>query len=219
MKRRESIKLIGGLLVSGLVSGCALVGEVADPKLTNNLFKPETYTETFSTIYLTTDDKKLIVITPKYHYVFDISYALLVSLKTELHSAVTGYLGDMQVDGENRATIDVTLTVDDKATALQRGMATAAGFTTQGKRDPRPTYSQTLTGVRYLAGNFQPPANALNLNKSYSVKVHAQLTKGQKAGRMLLSPITLTADGVMMLGNAALFAIMVPVLLPLTHWH
>jgi hypothetical protein len=219
MKRRESIKLMVGLLVGGLVSGCAVMHETADPKLTNNMFKADTYTEVFSTIYLSTDDKKLVVMTPRYHYIFDVSYPLLVALKTELHSSITGYLGDMHIDGENRATINVTLTVDDKATALQRGMATAAGFTTQGKRDPRPTYSQALIGVRYLAGNFQPPATALNLNKSYSVKVHAQLREGQKASRILLTPITLTADGVMMLGNAVLFAIMVPVLLPLTHWH
>lgn len=213
MKRRDSLKLFGGLLASSLLTGC-----VSAPHLTNKLFQEETYEETFTNVYLTTDDKKLIVMTKKYHYIFDVSYALLVALKTELHSAINGLLSDMHIDGDNNASLAIELNVKADATAIQRSLAVGAGFKPRSDSNPQLRYKQELAGVRYLAGNFKVPANALSLNKPYSIKVHAQLNPGQKAARMLVTPITLTADGAILLGTVAVYAVMIPVILLFSNW-
>ena len=210
MERRQFIKLISVAVGAAALSSCELAQDIAEPSLTKGLFKEESYYENLSKIYLSGDDKKLIVISTKYHYIFDIPKALVATFKTSLHQFVTGTLGEMIVDGNNKTSINVGLVLKKEAPETEQKIALDSGFIRAGSDKKTIFFNQDLHGVRYSSGGVKPPADSVALNKNYTVHVSAKLSKGQKAGKLLLTPLTITADGAVMLGAILAAAVIIP---------
>ncbi len=210
MERRQFIKLISAAVGAGMLSGCETFGDSADAGFTKSLFKEKSYDEQLSKIYLSGDDKKLIVIATEYHYIFDVPKPLLTTLKTSLHQFVTGTLGEMSVDGNNKTSINVGLVLKKDAPEAEQKIALDSGFARTGSDKKTISFNQDLHGVRYSSGGAKPPADSVKLNKHYTVHVSATLSKGQKAGKMLLTPLTITADGAVILGSILAAAVIIP---------
>lgn len=210
MERRQFIKLISAAVATSVLSGCETFGDSADAGFTQSLFKEKSYNENISKIYLSGDDKKLIVISNEYHYIFGIPKALVATLKTSLHEFVTGTLGEMSVDGNNKTSINVGLLLKKDVPEAEQKIALDSGFTRTGSDKKTISFNQHVKGVRYSSGGAKPPTDSVELNKNYTVHVTAKLSKGQKAGKLLLTPLTITADGAVILGTILAAAVIIP---------
>ena len=71
----------------------------------------ETYSEVVSSVLITKDGKKLVVMTDRFHYTFDASPALLRTLKGSFHQYVTARFSDFHVSPNGRIIGLTTLTV------------------------------------------------------------------------------------------------------------
>jgi len=67
-----------------------------------------------------------------------------------------------------------------------------------------------MQGVRYRSGGLQIPADATRLNNTYDIHVIQSTSKAANTAKILLSPITLAADGVLIIGFVALTPIIYP---------
>src|ERR1700704_4295043 len=110
--------------------------------------------ETISSVLITTDEKRLVAMTSRYHYVFDIPPPLLAAIKGLFHPYVRAEFSEFHVDMVGTAKGTVSLTVssapDDAVTS-----AIDAGFT---KTPGGAMFVTTLNGHRYTANDAQPVA-------------------------------------------------------------
>lgn len=164
--------------------------------LTAKLYEPRTYDETTVSFLVTEDGSRLVVLGEKYHYVFDeISPSLKQILLSPLHlrTVVVAALANFDVSSDNVVSGDYTLSLSDQASEDQRKRAIDAGFVT-----PDLTLSGHLKGVRYSAEGFPSTARTQEFARRHVVAVRAQRSR---AAKILLTPVTVAADGALILGG------------------
>jgi hypothetical protein len=151
---------------------------------------------------VTEDGSKLVVLGEKYHYIFDeISPALkhILLSPLELRTVVAAGLSNFSVGSDNVVTGDYTLSLLDTASEAQRRSAIDAGFVV-----PELSLSGHLNGLRYSAEGFRAPADIQKFVRPYIVSVEEPRSM---TARILLTPLTVTADGVLILAGLALLLI------------
>ena len=208
---RRNFMTFGTVAALGGLSACA------DPNkfITQNLFANHRYVESVSSLLISSDDKNIVVITEKYHYIFDAPPDMVAALKAPFHRSIEGSLGTLFIAGSGAASIRYELLLKDAATPQERDQALAAGFQARGKASDTLSIRGELHGTRYESGGVQPPAQSpLRLNRTYEISVNAELSPAEKYGRALLTPITVTADGAMVLGAVAVGIVLMPVMIP-----
>ena len=172
--------------------------------LTPMLYGPAKYDETALSFYVTEDGTKLVVVGEKHHYILDdispsLKHILLSPL--ELRTAVVADLSKFSVNSENVVTGDYTLSLQDTATEAQRRNAIAAGFVV-----PELTLSGNLKGQRYSAEGFRLPASdSQKFAHPYVVTVEEPRSTTAK---VLLTPLAVTADGILILAGTALLLLL-----------
>jgi hypothetical protein len=184
------------MLLSALIAVLALTGCA-----THSLFEEiksveyKEYEETVSQILTVPDGKQVAVLGEKYHYIFDTDGALIKAIASELHPGLTAKFGSVDVDrkGHIIAYLDLRL---EKGSEQSIAQAKAAGFIADNKGWYK---SYSLEGTRYLAGKFTLPEQMQKLNQTYTIKVREAQPIGGKAALALLTPLTVTADGVVIL--------------------
>jgi len=162
------------------------------------LYKPRTYDETALAFLVAEDGSRVVVLGQKYHYIFDemspsLKQILLSPL--ELRTVVVAYLANFSVSSDNVVTGDYSLYLSSEASDEQRKSAIDAGFTA-----PDVTLSGQLKGVRYSAEGFKLPSTAQprEFAHRYGASVRAERSK---AAKVLLTPVTVAADGALILGG------------------
>ena len=211
IRDRRNFMMLGAAASLGGLSACA----DPDKFITQNLFANQRYVERVSSLLISSDDKHIVVITEKYHYVFDAPPEMVAALKAPFHRSIEGSLGTLFIRGSGAASIRYELVLKDAATSQEREQALAAGFKARGKAADSLSIHGELHGTRYASGGIQPPAQSpLRLNRTYEISVDAELSSTEKHGRALLTPITVTADGAMVLGAVAVGIVLLPVLIP-----
>ncbi len=209
---RRNFMVLGALSGIGGLSACS---NTRSSFITSSLFENQRYVETVSSLLISSDDKNIVVITEKYHYIFDAPPEMLAALKSPFHSSIEGSLDTLFIKGSGQASIRYQLRLMDKASPQEREQAMAAGFKADRKQADALLIQGELHGTRYASGGIQPPAQSpLRLNRTYKISVDAELSSTEKYGRALLTPITITADGAMVLGAAAFGIVLLPVLIP-----
>jgi hypothetical protein len=187
VERQEFLKGALSSLTLLSVSGC----------FTPMLYEPRTYDETALSFLVTEDGSRLVVLGEKYHYIFDdISPSLKEILLGPLHlrTVVVAVLANFYVKSDNVVTGDYVLSLSDQASDEQRKIAMSAGFVS-----PDLTLSGHLKGVRYSAKGFPfPAAQTQGFAHRYDASVREERSKTAK---VLLTPVTVAADGVLILGG------------------
>jgi hypothetical protein len=192
MNRREFLTILSASFAFFSLSGC----------LTRKLYTPPQYRETVTSFLISQDGKKLVVLGKNYHYVFDMPPSLKQVLFSSFRKAIDANLYNFNVTTEQIVTGDYLLTIKKNAADKERESAIEAGFVSD--RVHGISLSGSLKGIRYSAAGFQAES-VQTFNHPYAVVVSEQQTSGQNAAKILLTPITVAADGVLTLAGIPLF--------------
>lgn len=198
-KRRHLLAMsVAG--IAGLMNGC----------VTSALFKTSAYTERVSSVLISEDNTKLVVIGQNYHYIFEAPKVLVKTLQARFHKNVSAEIGSFGVDANGKVSGVLTLVLDGRASEQDRQDALALGYTSKLlKSDSKyaSEYRFELTGARYKAGGVEPKLIAQKLNTTYSVYVTVAPSAFEQAGKVLLTPVTVGIDGILIIGSIPLILI------------
>jgi hypothetical protein len=162
---------------------------------------PKNYTEQVSSVLVSADGKKLVVVTPKFHYIFEGSPVLLQTLKADFHPLVRADVGTVHVSSNGKTSADITLRLEGASqgqvrSAMQAGYSLSANGTAYVATVP-------LRGQRYLAGTTTLPTE-YKLNRTYDINVLSD----QDASKTPFTPLQVVAF-VPVIAGVALFGLTV----------
>lgn len=191
---RRALILLGGAAAIPMSMGCITAAVMSGGDR-------ETYTETVDSVLVSADGKTLAVLGKDHHYLFDAPEAIKLLLQSDLRDVVEASFHTFSVDANQRISGGYFLRLGKDASPEQKEKAVAAGF------KPLPTgaltYNGSLNGTRYAANGIQATAPSQKLRKTYTIQISAEKSAGAKAastaGKLLLTPITLAADGVLVI--------------------
>jgi hypothetical protein len=148
--------------------------------------------ERIQSVLVSADGTSIAIVGAKHDYVFTNASELTACLGSDLHGLMEASIYDFHVDRENVVTGSLVLrikTVDE----IAEPKAVALGFTL----DPHERWSREirLEGKRYKRNTGVALHESQMLNRSYSV----QVTEARHHALMALSPLTVAADGAIML--------------------
>lgn len=190
---KNTIILISTLL---FISSCTV---------TQMLHERKPYVERVASIMITNDYKKIVVISPLYHYIFDAPMPVVWTLGSTFIENVKAGFSDFEVDQSNQITGEVFLNVFiHEIDAAQLQEARAAGFKRQGEYYK---LSEKLNGVRYVANESINKLYTHSFGTPYDINVFEPPSAISMPMKVLLTPITLAADGVLNLGRVALLPV------------
>jgi hypothetical protein len=185
---------------------CAAVclGGCSGELLTPRVLKPRTYSETVSNLYISEESKLLAVVGKDYHYIFSETEAITKLFKSGFYQYVWASFGTMAVDKNQGITANYTLHVKNRTPENFIKEAVAFGFTetTTGINQSAAYYNGSLRGTRYQAGAFVLPATEQKLNRTYEITIETPRNYAKVA---LLTPITVAADGALIIAAGAIF--------------
>ena len=165
------------------------------------------YVETVSSFLISKDGKTIAVLGDKYHYIFDAPASLVRTLQSPIHLLMFAHIEPFEVAEDGTVSGSYSLHLKEEATEHGKTQARAIGFTQDQWR--RLFLKGHLKGQRYSAANF-PADRIQKFNKPYRVKVYAQQSTADSA-KLLLTPITVTADGIIILGIDVLMVVFLPI--------
>ncbi|VWC46427.1 5-formyltetrahydrofolate cyclo-ligase [Burkholderia lata] len=190
--------LAAGVAASGLaLSGCFT------PALYEN--HDETYVEHVSAFMITKDGKKLVVLGERYHYIFDLPDKLRPVLTASYRKSLHTSFGSFRVDGSD-VTGQYRTVLSKDAPDDERQAATADGFRTSRTQI---ALDGNVVGKRYSTEGFslKPDSTAQSFNERYTVAIDEAPSAFAKGLRILATPVTVAADGVLVLGGILLLPV------------
>ncbi|VWD32994.1 hypothetical protein [Burkholderia contaminans] len=200
MKRR-TLLTAGAVIVAAGLTGCTAM-----------LFEDGQYEETVDRFLVSEDGKKFVVLGTKYHYILDMPEHLGAVLASPYWKSINASLYGFVAQGSKiSGKFSLRLHRSDM-TEEDRDRALEDGFTKLGSVDLE--MKGALAGSRYLADGFAQGKTWSSFTHSYKIQVTDRITSAGKAVRVLATPVTLAADGVMMIGAVVLSPIIVVMLAP-----
>lgn len=177
-------------------SACAPVTKSLYSEITQKEYK--NYTESVNQILVTSNGRQIVVLGADQHYIIDTPPGLVQVLDSPLHPKVQAQMDRFNVTPTSDMTGSFTLILPAGASSEDQQRAQAFGFSKNP--DGRMTQSFLLSGKRYSAKGFtMPSALAKKFNQTYSVQIREELLSAGKAALVLLTPLTVAADGVLTL--------------------
>ncbi len=167
-------------------------------------YKDKPYLEEISSILVSADRKNIIVVSHKYHYIFDAPSIIIDTLDSTHASKVTVQFSKFHVDIENTVVGSVTL---DLTNATESDIISAID---SGFRVERWLVAPTLVdlkGVRYAANENIADTQSYKLTEKHVIQVVESLSPIGKTIRTALTPIALAADGVLVMGGVVLLPV------------
>ena len=155
--------------------------------------------------------KQLVVIGDQYHYVFDAPPALVKATTGDLHEFVFAAIPPLNLDDDEKISGSCYLVLKADSPTQAISDAKAIGFKENGWRG-QVSYEAHLKGGRYKAVDKLEMNQQVTLNKTYKIEVYLPGPPTQSYARLALTPITVAADGVLLIGSIPLMAITVGVL-------
>lgn len=176
-------------------------------KLIESAFYTGKYQEVVTSFLITEDKSKLVLLGEKYHYIFDADVSMVKILNSSCLPLISVYFTDLRVKKDNRITGNFTLTLASSATDEQKKSAMDVGFAYDGEKLFM-EMSGKLDGIRYSATGFAGVPLSYRTNGPYYLDIVEETAELNIAGKILLTPIAVLADGVLVLGGAALMLFM-----------
>lgn len=174
--------------------------------MTARLHELKSYVETFSAMYITQDGRQIVILGPRYHYVFQAPVELVRLVQSELHPDLQANFDDFVVAADQTISgrYDLRLSLQKDRDTPERGaLAQSMGMAPRVRGEW--TISGTLKGQRYAARESSQASDAMTpLNRSYTVTIQEQPSAGEAMRRIALTPVTLAADGVLMIASVIL---------------
>ena len=152
-------------------------------------------TEVVSSVLISADQTKIVVMTRQYHYIFDVPTPVVQALKAPFHTYVQATFSTFHVDAAGKTIGTVSLLISNAPNEALEA-AISAGF---AKTASGAAYATTLHGDRYGAGNLQP-TQQYKLNKTYEITVVSEGYEWRP------TPIA-TVEGEFALGSLILFSL------------
>ena len=182
-----------GAAVAGSLGGC-LTSRLYESRASN-----EVYTETVSQFYITADAKSFVILGKQYHYFVMVDPELLKAIKSDLHGKMQAEFSQILVNAWQNLEGELVLRIPglDQLDAQQIDAAQALGFVVARSQNAL-LHRYAIRGSRFESKRdiSAYPANALN--STYTLNFSAYREKS-KVGQVLLTPVTVTADGVLMI--------------------
>lgn len=200
MNRRQilSISLCSAVLP---LSGC----------FTARLHEDTYYWEKLKGVFISNDKQTLVIIGAKYHYILEAPPAILAALDPMLHSSISSARFDsFVVDGDNKMTGIVTLDTSNELSEVQKRYAKAAGFRENGSYNL--IAKVPIHGARYQAKPLRQLTEE-KLNKEHFVSIKELPSISETARRIAMTPVSVAADGALVLGVIILSPLWIPILL------
>jgi len=199
MHRRKMMGLAASLPLMGM-SGC----------ITTRLHEDRTYTEKLQGVLVSADKRTLVVVGEQYHYLFTATSQVAAALDPQLQPAIeTASFQGFRVSADNRIQGRLVLQTRRDASAAQLQIARQAGFEDRGGRM---VTEALMHGERYAARNGMP-LPLQKLNRDYDVHITEEASDATKMLKAVATPVTVAADGVLVLGAIVLLPLWLPLLL------
>ncbi|WP_426661689.1 hypothetical protein [Rhodanobacter aciditrophus] len=174
--------------------------------ITTQMYRPHYAYEQLSSVLISVDGEHLVAITDKHDYVFDHASRLIAIIKSDLRSYVSASFDDFEVatDGATSGTVVLTL----RGFPPERVQEAASnGFAPD--RWNRLSLRIPLRGTMYK-GSKTPLGARYALNQAYTVRIKQDPSAIATTGKILATPVTAAADGVLVLSGAALILVASP---------
>lgn len=194
-----------------IASGFVLVAAMLVAGCTITMFSNYNYNENISSILISQDKKKIVVISEKFHYIFDAPATLIKTLESPIHSKIAASFDSFKVTKDNAITGTITLRPTGETSDAERAIAKEIGFYFFNETYQPNNFNLTgyLKGTRYSAKEFTMPTTYYKLNKPYVVRIEAERTSIEKWLRVPLTPLTIAFDGAIALGAIVLSPILI----------
>lgn len=214
-------RLVAVLAVPLLLGGCihltgrspsAAAGDDADSptakaqeasKPARRPAEPANYDETVSSILVTQDLQKLVVIGADHHFVFAMPRGIAAALKVPFRRAISAELGEFRIHPDGVVTGNYQLVLSKDDSAAHYNAALAIGFAESGSGNHMRLLGR-LYGTRYYADGAAAPAPRQRLNQPYRVKV---INAGEASAKRASTPVAAAADGALAISATPLLAI------------
>lgn len=182
------------------------LGGCATEALYSKISKTEyrNYEEPVSQILVSSDGKNIVVLGATYHYIFDTPPKLIEVLDSPLHPKLSAAMHQFDVKPNGDIKGSFYLLMPNDATDDDMHFAQSLGF--ESRKREAASLPFGLVGKRYSAKGFTMPAagQVKQFNRPYNVSIREELPIGGKAALALLTPVTVAADGVVVLLGIAL---------------
>jgi hypothetical protein len=149
---------------------------------------------------ITQDGKKLVVLGKRYHYIFDLPPQLRTAMTSSYRPKLHAAFNDFEAQGDKisgRYTLMLQY-ADAPRDSDVRARALADGFEDE---DYRLSESGPISGLRYMPRPLDGAETPQAFNSEYKVQVTEKPTPDGKAVKLALSPITVAADGAIVLAG------------------
>lgn len=173
--------------------------------MTSYMLEEGDYTEEVSSFLVTEDGRRMVIIGNDYHYVFKIDNNLHKILMSKNRKFVRPNFWGFKVDVDNRITGNYRLFVKPE-TRERAEWFVAAGFSELANRKGNESelhFTGGIKGIRYRAIEEIPAK--YKFNKTYEINITEEDGGMETVTKKLFSPVTATADGVLVIGGFALF--------------
>ncbi len=175
---------------------------------TKRLWENTSHEELVESYLMTEDGKKLAIIGEKYHYIVSISPELKKILLSK-NQFINLLFHSFKVDKNNNITVkyrtlDYVNQSEKNSPPLKK-----ADLAKKDHHKKILKYSDTnrsIVGKRYIAKKINK--SNYKFKEPYSITVEEEPSTLSKAGKILVTPITYTADSVMLLAGVALVLIL-----------
>lgn len=204
MQHHNTLRTIAVFLSSALLlSGC-ITGKLHDQPT-------KRYSDTFSSVLISADEKTLVVITPQYHYIFPAPSQLVGVLKSPVHKAITAKMDSFVLSSGNRIAGNIELCLPIASDGVAIEAAKKIGFKAAGEHSGYCS-SARLKGKRYSAGELAVN-DTYKLNQTYSVYVKVEPGVLETGTKLALTPVTLALDGTLIIAGSPLLLAYIVLLL------
>lgn len=197
------MKKIYMLLISFLLISCA--------PTTNYIWGKSTYKEKIGSFLVSKDGKNLVIVGEKYHYIFNLDNKLKNILISEKRKLLKPSFSYFTVDNENNIFGKYTLYYSNKDNNHQKWFKKNGfkSYTKKNKKQYKYSFSGHVKGKRYSTN--KKINSSFNFNKTYSLEIEEPTSTLGYLGKLLATPITIAADGVLSVTGVKLFtAFMIP---------
>lgn len=173
---------------------------------TRLMWMDKIYNESVSHFFISNDGSKLVVTGEEYHYIFDTDKTLSSLLLSDNRRNITPAFYYFKVNSDNVITGDYVLsyTLSNSSTDNINWLK-EHDFTYSSKdENDRSVYTLngSLKGTRYTAIDISH--SKYDFAKPYALKISEEASSLENTGKVMATPITIAADGVLVIGLTSL---------------